>query len=87
VEDSTCPGDPQSQATLALTMTGQSQECVVSVQNTDTSNAVGTWTELSQGVFLGEMPSLGGACLGQMLATNAIRIVWSCPACQFVVME
>jgi hypothetical protein len=50
-----------------------------------TSLSLGTWTQLSDGELLAEMPDLGGVCTGLLLPTNAIRIVWSCPDCQFVV--
>jgi hypothetical protein len=46
---------------------------------------IGELTQLTTGDFLGDFPAMGGVCTGQMLPTNALRILVNCPGCQFVV--
>ena len=36
-------------------------------------------------IFLGNFTGVGESCLGQLLATNGLRIVFSCGSCQIQV--
>jgi hypothetical protein len=59
----------------------------VNVGVSRTAFVLGTWTQLADGELIGHMPALGGVCTGLYLPTDAVRLVWSCPACQFVVSQ
>jgi hypothetical protein len=47
---------------------------------------IGTTVQLSTMEWIGDFPPLGGACTGEWLLTNAGRVVWNCPTCQFVIL-
>lgn len=47
----------------------------------------GTYQPAGDSELIGDFPDFGGRCVGRRLATGPARIVWSCPACQFVVVE
>ncbi len=83
VEDSTCPGFPEIGARITITT---ASNCWSMVYRSAGADYLGTWVELSSGEFLGTMPGLGGTCVGQWLPTGAMRVAWSCPLCQFVVL-
>jgi hypothetical protein len=46
---------------------------------------IGGIVELSSGQFIGDFSPLGGACTGELLPTNVVRLLINCPTCQFVV--
>lgn len=46
---------------------------------------VGTFIEYDDFRYVGHFPELGGTCTGVQAPTGAIRFIFSCPLCQFVV--
>ncbi len=54
----------------------------VTIQN---DGPLGSVVALSSGAFIADFPPLGGACTGELLPTNVLRLLWNCPRCQFVV--
>jgi hypothetical protein len=47
---------------------------------------MGTFQELTDNELLADFAALGGRCTGGYLPTGALRVVFNCPACQFVVV-
>ena len=44
----------------------------------------GTYRQQEDGTYVGRFPLFGGTCTGIQAPTGALRIIFSCPACQFV---
>jgi hypothetical protein len=84
VEQSTCPGFPEAGARLTITT---SSDCWSDVHRSAGADLLGSWILLDDGTRLGNMPALGGTCVGHGLPTAMQRTAWSCPLCQFVVMN
>lgn len=47
---------------------------------------MGSFQELTDHELLADFAALGGRCTGSYLPTGALRMVFNCPACQFVIM-
>lgn len=77
VEESTCPIPEETLLELVA-----EAECGVLVRWQ--GDTLGRAETLSDGRFLAEFPALGGLCTGQVLATGAFRVGWSCPTCEMV---
>ena len=87
VESSTCanpivaPPTPFTGTQLAFAPVG---DCGSEV-SVSGGAPIGQVVELSTTELIGDFPSMGGACTGQILPTNAQRFLLNCPSCQFVV--
>jgi hypothetical protein len=87
VEDATCPFFPGTSVPFKgaqVTVTTDST-CQISGYLAAGVAPLGNWRMLSTYDYLGDFPGLGGLCTGAQLPTGALRIVFNCPDCQFVI--
>jgi hypothetical protein len=81
VEQSTCPGFPETGARVTVET---ATDCGSTAHRSAGAEQLGDWFALQDGTLFGNMPGLGGPCVAHELPTGAVRTVWSCPLCQFV---
>jgi hypothetical protein len=74
--------DPFVGAALSVERTDPAS-CTFAVGRPDGGASFGTFEVLGRGDLFGDFPGLGGACVGVWAATDAPRVIWSCPLCQF----
>jgi hypothetical protein len=88
IEQSTCgavPGWPVAFDGSRITVTvAHGATCAYQAHLEASPTELGSFEVLQDQALFGRFPLLGGTCTGVQAPTNAIRLVWSCPLCQFV---
>jgi len=84
VEDATCELglDPND----VIRFTSQA-DCSWSVDFAGTGSASDRLVSLDDGQFVGTLSRFGSPCLVSFAATNALRTIWACPGCTFVLFH
>jgi hypothetical protein len=67
-----------------VTLEPTQQPCSFMLRHEGGTALLGTFRSVGLGQWLGDFPSMGGECTGIEAPTDAIRIIWSCRSCQFV---
>lgn len=88
VESGTCgaiPGTNEPLIGSRLELTRQPNvACEFAATLVPSGYALGSFSALDEGWFLGYFPGLGGTCTGVALPTGVYRVAWSCPDCQLI---
>ena len=87
IEENTCgtvAGWPITFMGSRITVTLGGTACTFNGKLEAGVTTLGDWIQLMDGSLFGEFPLLGGPCRGQSAPTGAIRFIFSCPKCQFV---
>lgn len=82
IEDTTCSGSLLAGG--ASIVIEPLSNCEFQLSILGSGLVLGRYDQLSDGSYFASFPALGGLCRGIQAATGAVRILWSCPACQFV---
>jgi len=89
VEDATdgCalyPGTALAWRGARVQVTATARLCSYSIWFETAPALPGVYRQLEDGTYLGQFLPFGGTCTGVQAPTGALRIIFSCPACQFV---
>jgi hypothetical protein len=88
VEAASCPTFPGTTEPFAgaqVTLTRSSPtECDYTAHEVRGVDPLGRFYQLDDGSWTAFIEGFGGTCTGVMAPTNALRIIFSCPACRFV---
>jgi len=79
------PGTNTPFAGAEVNLFSTARPCSTGIELTGSPSFVGAFLEHPQGDIFAFFPALGGRCSGVQAPTGAIRFIFSCPACQFVV--